>query len=39
MASVAFDHFGLFGLTQRSADAGRLLGAVLLVIGVALMRR
>ena len=39
VASVAFDHFGLFGLAQRSADLGRVLGAGLLVAGVLLMRR
>jgi bacterial/archaeal transporter family-2 protein len=39
LASVAFDHFGLFGLTPRAADPARAFGAVLLVIGVLLMRR
>jgi transporter family-2 protein len=39
IAAVAFDHFGLFGLTQRSADLPRLLGAALLVAGVVLVRR
>jgi transporter family-2 protein len=39
LASVAFDHFGLFGLTPRAADLPRVFGAALLVIGVLLMRR
>jgi transporter family-2 protein len=39
IASLLFDQYGLFGLTPRSIDAGRVAGAVLLVIGVVLMRR
>jgi len=39
IAAIAFDHFGLFGLPQRSADLPRLLGAGLLVAGVILVRR
>ena len=39
VAAMAFDHFGLFGLVQRSADLPRLLGAALLVAGVILVRR
>jgi bacterial/archaeal transporter family-2 protein len=39
LASITFDHFGLFGLTVRPADLGRILGAGLVVIGVLLMRR
>ena len=38
-AAIAFDHFGLFGLAQRSADLPRLIGAALLVAGVILVRR
>jgi transporter family-2 protein len=38
-ASLAFDHFGAFGLEQRPVDPGRLLGVVLLVAGVVLIRR
>jgi transporter family-2 protein len=38
LASLAFDHYGLFGLAQRSADPSRLLGAALLVAGVVLIR-
>jgi len=39
LTSLALDHFGLFGLTQRSADLPRLLGAALLVAGVIIVRR
>ena len=38
-ASVIFDHFGLFGLAQRTADLPRLLGVASLVVGVVLIRR
>ncbi|QDV70445.1 hypothetical protein Poly24_41690 [Rosistilla carotiformis] len=36
MASLALDHFGLAGFTQRSASGVRVLGAVLLVAGLIL---
>jgi transporter family-2 protein len=36
--SVVCDHFGLFGVPQHSANSARLVGAVLLVGGVALIR-
>lgn len=39
LASLAFDHFGLFGLARQPADPLRLLGALLLVAGVVLIRR
>ena len=39
IASLAFDHFGLFGLARQPADVMRLLGAALLVVGVVLIRR
>lgn len=39
LASVAFDHFGLLGLTQRSIDLPRLIGMALLIGGVVLIRR
>jgi|ERR1043165_572606 transporter family-2 protein len=39
ITAMAFDHFGLLGLAQRSADLPRLLGAALLVAGVILVRR
>ena len=38
LTSVAFDHFGLFGLAQRPIDSYRAGGAVLLVMGVLLVR-
>ena len=38
VASVAFDHFGALGLSEHSVDIPRLIGAVLLVVGVALIR-
>jgi transporter family-2 protein len=39
LASVALDHFGLFGLVQRSVDVPRVIGVVLLIGGVVLIRR
>jgi transporter family-2 protein len=39
LTSLAFDHFGVLGLEQRSADPARLLGAALLIAGVVLIRR
>ncbi len=38
LGSLAFDHFGLLGLPQQPANAMRLGGAALLVIGVVLIR-
>lgn len=39
LASMTFDHFGWLGLTQRPVDLSRLIGAALLIAGVALIRR
>jgi transporter family-2 protein len=39
LASLAADHLGLLGLTQRPVDLPRLVGAALLVGGVVLIRR
>jgi transporter family-2 protein len=39
LASVAFDHFGWLGLTQRPIEAPRLIGVALLIGGVLLIRR
>ena len=39
LASMAFDHFGLFGLAQRPIDLPRLIGMALLIGGVVLIRR
>jgi bacterial/archaeal transporter family-2 protein len=38
LASLVFDHFGLFGLEQRPIDIYRAIGAVLLVVSVILVR-
>ena len=39
LASLAFDHFGWFGLTERPVDPMRLAGVALLIAGVILIRR
>jgi transporter family-2 protein len=39
IASLAFDNFGLFGVPKQPIDAARIAGALLLVAGVALIRR
>lgn len=39
LASIAFDHYGVLGLAQRSIDVPRLIGVVLLIAGVVLIRR
>ncbi|WP_034411525.1 DMT family transporter [Derxia gummosa] len=36
--SLAFDHFGLFGLAQRSISPIRLAGVACLLVGVVLVR-
>jgi transporter family-2 protein len=38
VASLVLDHFGLFGLVERQMTLPRVLGAVLLVAGVALIQ-
>jgi transporter family-2 protein len=38
LASLVFDHYGLFGAPERPADPSRLIGALLLVGGVILVR-
>ncbi|MGY3604815.1 MULTISPECIES: DMT family transporter [unclassified Bradyrhizobium] len=38
IGSLAFDHFGVFGIPQHSANPVRLAGAALLVLGVTLVR-
>ncbi|MBV9521765.1 MAG: DMT family transporter, partial [Alphaproteobacteria bacterium] len=38
LASLAFDHYGLFGIAPHPADLPRLAGAALLIAGVALIR-
>ncbi|MCW2242720.1 DMT family transporter [Azospirillum canadense] len=36
--SLAFDHFGLFGLSQQPVSVTRLAGAASLILGVVLIR-
>jgi transporter family-2 protein len=38
LASLAFDHFGLLGLTPHPVSLPRLAGALLLIAGVVLIR-
>jgi transporter family-2 protein len=38
IGSLAFDHFGLFGMPVHSLSVSRLLGGALLVAGVVLIR-
>jgi bacterial/archaeal transporter family-2 protein len=38
IGSIAFDHFGLFGVPQHDASPIRLAGAALLILGVVLVR-
>ncbi len=37
--AIVLDHFGLVGFPQRSIGPGRAVGAVLLVVGVVMIRR
>lgn len=39
VGSIAFDHFGLFGVPRHDASPTRLAGAALLILGVVLIRR
>jgi transporter family-2 protein len=39
IASIAIDHFGLLGLPVQSASIPRLLGALLIIVGVAVVQR
>lgn len=38
LASLVLDHFGLFGLVERQLTTPRVLGALLLIGGVALIQ-
>jgi bacterial/archaeal transporter family-2 protein len=38
IGSIAFDHFGLFGLPVHHVTAARLAGALFLLVGTALVR-
>jgi transporter family-2 protein len=39
IASITIDHFGMFGLPVQSASIPRLLGALLIIVGVAVVQR
>ena len=39
VASMVIDHFGLFGVPVQPASIPRLLGAVLIIIGVVIVQR
>jgi len=39
IASIAIDHFGLLGVTAQPASIPRLLGALLIIVGVAMVQR
>jgi transporter family-2 protein len=39
IASLALDHFGVFGVPKHPADVTRIAGTLLLVAGVVLIRR
>ena len=39
VASVGIDHFGLFGVPVQPASLPRILGALLIVVGVAVVQR
>jgi transporter family-2 protein len=37
LLSVALDHYGWLGFAQHPASTGRLIGAVLMILGVSLI--
>ena len=39
IASMAIDHFGLFGVSVQPASIPRLMGAILVIVGVAIVQR
>ena len=39
IASMAIDHFGLFGVSVQPASIPRILGALLVIVGVAIVQR
>jgi transporter family-2 protein len=39
VASIGIDHFGLFGVPVQPASLPRILGALLIVVGVAVVQR
>jgi len=38
-AAIIFDHFGLLGIPIREISLGKIIGAILLIAGVALIRK
>src|SRR5438045_2429174 len=38
VGSIAFDHFGVLGLSEHPVDLPRIIGAILLIAGVVLIR-
>jgi transporter family-2 protein len=38
LAAALLDHFGILGLAEREVSAGRLVGAVLILVGALLIR-
>jgi transporter family-2 protein len=39
IASITIDHFGLLGVPVQSASIPRLLGALLIIVGVAVVQK
>ena len=39
ISSIVIDHFGLLGVTVQPASTARLLGALLVIVGVAIVQR
>lgn len=39
LTAVALDHFGAFGVPQRTMSGGRVLGIVFVILGAVIMRR
>ena len=39
IASIIIDHFGLFGITVQPASLPRILGVLLIIVGVAIVQR
>jgi len=39
LAAITIDHFGWLGMTVKEISAGRIMGAILLIVGVILIRK
>jgi len=39
LAALVIDHFGLFGVTERSVSWPRMVGALMIMVGVVVIRR